>query len=220
MKLKFKDRNFRAQPDPFMCEVPGGWVMYVTGVQGVEAYSCETPFGEWEYRGVVCRKDGYEEYWAPCMICLDGWYYLYFSCAPVGSDHTGQYLRVARAADPFGPFEDIQTLFNEFSIDAHVVKTDSGLFLWYAKDKLEGERVGTRVYVQRLLDPYTPEGTAVEAVSPSFDQEIFMRNRFREGEDWHTIEGPFWLQHGQWQYVMYSGACYQNDTYHIGYAAA
>ena len=23
-----------------------------------------------------------------------------------------------------------------------------------------------------------------------------------------------------WQYVMYSGGCYQDDTYHIGYAAA
>ena len=47
-----------------------------------------------------------------------------------------------------------------------------------------------------------------------------MRNRYQHGQHWHTIEGPFWLQVDGWQYVMYSGACYQNDTYHIGYACA
>ena len=47
-----------------------------------------------------------------------------------------------------------------------------------------------------------------------------MRNRFGDGKDWHTIEGAFWFQEGDWQYVMYSGGCYENDSYHIGYAAA
>ena len=47
-----------------------------------------------------------------------------------------------------------------------------------------------------------------------------MRNRHGDGRDWHTIEGAFWFEEDGWQYVMYSGACYENDTYHIGYAAA
>ena len=29
-----------------------------------------------------------------------------------------------------------------------------------------------------------------------------------------------WFEEDGWQYVMYSGGCYENDTYHIGYAAA
>ena len=47
-----------------------------------------------------------------------------------------------------------------------------------------------------------------------------MRNRFGDGKDWHTIEGAFWFREGDWQYVMYSGGCFENDTYHIGYASA
>ena len=47
-----------------------------------------------------------------------------------------------------------------------------------------------------------------------------MRNRFGDGKDWHTIEGAFWFREGDWQYLMYSGGCYDNESYHIGYAAA
>ena len=101
-----------------------------------------------------------------------------------------------------------------------MVRTDAGLYLWYCMDRTETHRVGTRIFVQKMADPMTLTGTAVEAVKPSFDEEIFMCDRFQPGQHWHTIEGPFWLQVDGWQYVMYSGACYQNDTYHIGYAAA
>ena len=101
-----------------------------------------------------------------------------------------------------------------------MVKTEAGLYLWYAMDNTDCERVGTRIVVDKMLDPATPVGKPVEKVIPTFDEEIYKRDRYREGQHWHTIEGPFWLQVGDWQYVMYSGACFENDTYHIGYAAA
>ena len=75
MKLTFKNDIMHAQPDPFICEIPGGWAMYVTGEQGVEAYFCETPFGQWEYRGIVCQKEGWTSYWAPCMYYAEDGYY-------------------------------------------------------------------------------------------------------------------------------------------------
>lgn len=221
-KLNISSDCFKAQPDPFMCRVKGGWVMYVTAKDGVEAYFSNSPFGIWQYKGIVCKKENYEQYWAPCMICIDDWYYLYFSCQPTGynGEQCLQYMHVSRSRSPFGPFGEIKCLYNHFSIDPHMVKTDKGLFLWYAMDNIASERVGTRVYVEHFLDPYTPEGNPKEKIIPSFDEEIFMRNRFKSGEDWHTIEGPFWFSHNGYQFVMYSGACYQNDTYHIGYAAA
>ena len=111
-------------------------------------------------------------------------------------------------------------LFNRFSIDPHVVETSAGVFLFYAEDNRETDRVGTRIFVDRLLDPFTPAGIRREVLTPSFDEEIFKRNRFGDGKDWHTLEGPFWIERDGWQYLMYSGACYENDTYHIGYAAA
>ena len=220
MKVKFAKDHVKAQPDPFMCPVEGGWAMYVTGAEGVGAYFCDTPFGQWEYRGIVCQKEGCHEYWAPCMYYEDGVYYLYVSCREVGSDDAKEYLHVAKASTPFGPFNDFKCLCSCFSIDPHVVRTDAGLYLWYCMDRVDTDRVGTRIFVQKLLDPMTLTGEPVEVVKPSFDEEIYMRDRFEPGQHWHTIEGPFWLQVDGWQYVMYSGACYQNDTYHIGYAAA
>ncbi len=220
MKIIFSGKNVSAQPDPFMCPIENGWTMYVTGVDGVKAYSCDNPFGRWEDKGIVFRMEGYHEYWAPCMYYESGWYYLYVSCRKLTDPENLERLHVAKARNPFGPFENTKVLYPYFSIDPHVVRTESGLFLWYCMDRTDTDRVGTRIFVERLLDPETPAGDPVQAVEPSFDEEIYMRDRFMPGQHWHTIEGPFWLQVDGWQYVMYSGACYQNDTYHIGYCSA
>ncbi len=203
MKLTF-DALHRSQPDPFIFEDGGRYYLYVTAGPGVEAYSSDDVFGVWHYEGVVASIENGNAYWAPCIIKTAGKYWLYFSCDESG---TFEYLHVMSADSPLGPFGDPVRLFEYFSIDAHVVETEAGLFLWYALDNREAEngRIGTRVYVDRLLDPVTPERRPAEKIIPTMDEEIFMR---------------FWFREGEWQYVMYSGACFQNDTYHIGYAAA
>ncbi len=218
--MKLETDIVRPQPDPFVYPVDGGWAMYTTSIEGVQAYSASEPFGPWKYDGIVFRMEGFHEYWAPCMHYEQGSYYLYFSCREIGSEVDRECLWVAKATTPFGPFESPRRLFDCFSIDPHVVRTEKGLYLWYCMDSLTGERVGTRIFVQQLLDPGTPWGEPVEMVKPTLDEEIFQKDRYQKGQHWHTIEGPFWLQVDGWQYVMYSGACYQNDTYHIGYASA
>ncbi len=220
MKLKVANNIIRPQPDPFVCPVEGGWVMYVTGVHGIEAYSANTPMGLWEHKGTVLQMDEYHEYWAPCLYWEHGWYYLYFSCRKITDHESLERLHVAKSQSPYGPFTDVKQIYDCFSIDPHVVRTDAGLYLWFCMDRVDTDRVGTRIFVQQLADPETPVGDPVQAVAPSFDEEIYMKDRYVPGQHWHTIEGPFWLQVGQWQYLMYSGACYQNDTYHIGYASA
>lgn len=110
-------------------------------------------------------------------------------------------------------------LYDCFSIDSHMVKTDEGLFLWYAKDNLESDLVGTRVYIDKLIDPYTPENNPKEVLIPEFDEEKFTPQCTSE-RNWYTLEGPFWFCEGEWQYLMYSAGCYMDDTYHIGYAVA
>lgn len=218
MKLKFDaaSRN-RSQPDPFIFEDNGRFYLYVTAGAGVEAYSAPDPFGEWKYEGVVGTVEGGQNFWAPSIVKYEGKYYIYVSCDLEG---VFEHMQVMESDSPLGPFGNAKKLYDEFSIDSHVVETADGLFLWYAKDNRDTDRIGTRVYVDRLLDPYTPENKPAEKIVPTFDEEIFMRNRFGDGKDWHTIEGAFWFEHEGWQYVMYSGACYQNDTYHIGYASA
>ncbi len=215
MKLRF-DVQGRTQPDPFIFENEGKFYLYVTAKWGVEAYEADSPFGEWKFRGVVASFEGADEYWAPSVIKYQDKYYIYVSCH---KPRVYQFLHVAEADSPLGPFKNEKCLFDHFSIDSHVVETEAGLFLWYAKDNLESDKVGTRVYVDRLLDPYTPARDPREVIVPDFDEEKFTPQCTRE-RDWYTIEGPFWFREGEWQYVMYSGGCYQDDTYHIGYAAA
>lgn len=216
MKLNFGNLH-RSQPDPFIFEAEGRFFLYVTAGDGVEAYSADDPFGEWKFEGVVCSIDDKKDYWAPSVIKIGDWYYVYVSCS---NATTFQYLHVARSKSPLGPFVDAKCLFDKFSIDSHVVETPVGLFLWYAEDNVHTDRIGTRVFVDRLLDPYTPAYQPREVIVPTFDEEMFMANREGVNRDWYTIEGAFWFEEDGWQYVMYSGACYQNDTYHIGYAAA
>ncbi len=216
MKLNFLSKG-RTQPDPYVFENDGKFYMYVTALSGVEAYSAEDIFGEWKFEGVVCTVDGWEDYWAPCIFKHGGKFYLYFSCQ---TKECFQYLHVASADNPLGPFTNPKTLYERFSIDAHVVETKEGIFLFYAEDNVETDRIGTRLFVDKLIDPYTPANLKKEIVPPTFDEEIFQRNRYGDGRDWHTVEGPFWFYEDGYHYLMYSGGCYQNDTYHIGYASA
>ena len=217
MKLDVRCPEGKSQPDPYVFADGGRYYLYVTALDGPEAYSADDPFGRWEFEGTVCSVPGCRDFWAPCVLRRDGWYYLYFSCS---SAAFFEHLHVARSRSPLGPFTEPKRLFPEFSIDPHVVETEAGLYLWFAKDNLETDRIGTRIFLQKLADPYTPEGGAREMLIPSLEEEIFQRNRNGDGRDWYTLEGPFWFSRDGWQYLTYSGACFLNDTYHIGYAAA
>ena len=214
MKLKF-DVAGRTQPDPFIFEDDGHYYIYATGECGVECYEADDPFATWHYLGRVMEAEGGSGYWAPSVIKYEGKYYMYVSFCENGNF---EHMHVAEAESPRGPFVNATKLYNRFSIDSHAVKTDAGLFLWYAEDSHEGERIGTRVFVDRLLDPYTPANERKEMIVPTFDEERFTPKYTKECP-WHTVEGAFWFEKDGWQYVMYSAGCYEDDTYHIGYAA-
>lgn len=214
MKLNFDvDRN---QPDPFIFEDNGKYYIYATASDGVEAYSSEDIFGEWHFEGIVASVENGAEYWAPSIIKIEDKYYIYFSCK---IDNGTECMHVMSSDSPLGPFENPKLLYDYFSIDSHVVKTASGLFLFFARNGEEGERIGTRVCIDRLFDPYTPEYNVKDIVLATLDEEQYTPAYSKE-HPWHTIEGAFWFKEGDWQYVMYSGGCYQNDTYHVGYASA
>jgi GH43 family beta-xylosidase len=213
MKLKFDVQN-KFQPDPFIFEDNGKFYIYATSVEGVQAYSSDDIFGVWHYEGIVAKVDGAIEYWAPSVIKIDGVYYMYVSFQK-GDEF--EFMHVLSAKSPLGPFENPIKLYNQFSIDSHVVKTESGLFMWFAQNNVECERVGTRVFVDRLLNPTTPENKPREVIVPTFDEEISCE---RDGRPWHTVEGPFWFSDGEWQYLMFSAGAFGNDTYHVGYCAA
>ncbi len=214
----------RGQADPYILKSGGRYYIYVTGQDAVYAYHSDSLFSGWEYYGAVMTVEGHRAFWAPSVIELDGKYYMYNSFElndgqADESGHTGA-MHVTVSDSPLGPFTDAKQILAPFSIDSHIVKNESGLYLFYSSNKHEGERVGTCIYVVKMSDPYTVCGEPVLVVEPTLDEEIFQRDRFKKDQHWHTIEGAYYFNEGDWHYVMYSGNCYQKPTYYIGYARA
>ena len=216
MKLKFDIQN-KSQPDPYIFKDGDKFYLYVTAKAGVEAYESYDIFGEWKYVGIVTEiVPERQNYWAPSIIKIEDTYYIY---ASFQSEDGWQEMRAFSATSPLGPFKMEKKIYKGFSIDSHVVENDAGLFMFLAMNNLETDRVGTRVFVDRLIDPLTPENKPREIVMPTFAEEKFTPQCTEKG-DWYTIEGPFYFYENGWHYLMYSGGCYKDDTYHIGYAAA
>ena len=222
--LKIDKANYIGQADPYIIEHQGKFYIYTTGDDGLYGYSCDTLLGDWKFEGQIFTLEGRDHFWAPSVIHLDGKFYMYFSfeyyedVPDQGGHH--QAMHVAVSDNPMGPFTLAGQIAHPFSIDSHIVKTDAGLFLFYSPNTFEGERIGTHIVVQKMKDPYTLEGEPTVVLLASIDEEIFSRNRYKEGQHWHTLEGAFWFQEGEWQYLMYSGGRYEDETYFVGYAAA
>ncbi|MCQ2430990.1 MAG: family 43 glycosylhydrolase [Clostridia bacterium] len=214
MKLQF-EKTGTAQPDPFLFEDNGKYYLYVTSRNGVEAYSSDRIDGEWKNEGLVLTHEGAWDFWAPSIIRIDDTYYIYVSFS---TKDTFEQMHAASAKSPLGPFGNVTKLYNRFSIDPHAVKTPAGLFLFYAEDNNTRDKIGTRVFVDKMLDPMTPANICREIIVPTMKEERFTSRT--HPDNWYTIEGPFWFREGEWQYLMYSGGCFENETYHIGYAAA
>lgn len=222
--LKIDKDNYIGQADPYIIEHEGKYYIYTTGDDGLYGYSCDTLLGDWKFEGQIFTLEGRDHFWAPSVIYLDGKFYMYFSfeyyedTPDQGGHH--QAMHVAVSDNPMGPFTLGGQIAHPFSIDSHIVKTDAGLFLFYSPNTFEGERIGTHIVVQKMKDPYTLEGEPTVVLLASIDEEIFKRDRYKEGQHWHTLEGAFWFQEGEWQYLMYSGGRYEDETYFVGYAAA
>lgn len=222
MKLYNRKTNDIAplgQADPYVIKASDGrYYMYATGGQ---VYSSDTLLNGWEYGGVCLEMPGQKVCWAPSVIGLDGKYYMYYSSIDEGNDDEhGHTMRVAVSDTPTGVFKYTKTLLPPFSIDAHVVETPSGLYLFYCNNDYEAERAGTYILCDRMQNPLAVEGKPVPVVRPTIDEEIYMKDRFKVGQHWHTIEGAFYFYNDGIHFLMYSGACYQNPTYFIGYCIA
>ncbi len=222
--LDLDNIGYTGQADPYILKSGGRYYIYVTGPDAIYAYHSDALLSGWQYHGPVLTAPGYSAFWAPSVIELDGKFYMYNSLesdlhTPDAGGHTGA-MHVSVADSPLGPFRMVKRILPAFSIDSHIVHNEAGLFLFYSSNSFEGDRVGTRIYVDRMLDPFTPAGRPVAVVEPTLDEDIYMRDRYRKGQHWHTIEGAFYFRQGDWQYVMYSGNCYEQPTYYVGYARA
>lgn len=170
-------------------------------------------------------------YWAPEVAsCGDRWF-LYYS---VGHGDAGHQLRVAVSDHPAGPYVDSGALTSPdevpFAIDPHPFRdVDGQWYLFHARDFLEpideqgrGVRCGTSLVVSRLLDMTTLAPEAHTVARARCDWQRYAANRLMYGRmfDWHTLEGPYVVPHAGRYYCLYSGGCWQTDTYGVDYVVA
>ena len=220
MKLyQVKNSNVINQADPYIIRARDKrYYMYATGGQ---LYSSDMLLSGWKYEGICLDMPGQKMCWAPSVIEIDSKYYMYYSSVDKDYDKEhGHSMRVAVSDTPNGIFRYVKILLPPFSIDAHVVKTPLGLYMFYCNNNYTAERAGTYILCDKMKTPFELEGKPISAVIPTIDEEIYMRNRFKKGQHWHTIEGAFYFFYKGIHFLMYSGACYQNPTYFIGYCVA
>ena len=222
--LRPEPGHYQGQADPFILKSGGRYYIYVTGHDAIYAYQSDSLLEGWTFYGPVLSVPGLRAFWAPSVIELDEKFYMYNSMEGSGAEedrggHDGA-MHVSVADSPLGPFRMIKRILPAFSIDSHIVQNEEGLFLFYSSNRFEGDRIGTCIYVDKMLDPLTPAGAPVLVVEPTMDEDIYWKDRYQKGQHWHTIEGAFYFREGDWQYVMYSGNCFEQPTYYIGYARA
>jgi beta-xylosidase len=217
--------------DPFVLAHAGRYYAYGTGDPTTDSdrvfqILASDDLVRWDRVGHALRPvDGLAsgDHWAPEVAERDGRFYLYFSAGVEDRDHG---IRVAVADRPEGPFEPIAgtlTPDERFAIDPHPFRDDDGTwYLFYARDRLDGERVGTSIVVDRLIEMDRLAGDPVPAVDASADWQLFQAQRAIYGAvyDWHTVEGPFVVKRDGRYWCLYSGGAWTGGTYGVSYRVA
>lgn len=218
--VKLTINGGHSQGDPYVIRHGDRYYLYATGSDGVQLYTAHDKT-HWQYEGICFARAGEKEYWAPAVLFYEGRFWLYYSSMGEGETDTHrQHMCVAVSDRPDGGFVFAGELIPPFSIDAHVVLSGGELYMFYSTNDYEAERAGTLIVLDKMKSPTEMCGKPQVVVRATLDEEIFMRDRFRAGQHWHTLEGAFYFRVGDWHYLTYSGNCYQNETYYIGYATA
>ena len=215
--------------DPFVLRVGEEYYAYGTGSKpGGRIFEVlhSRDLVQWEHLGGALEPlsdPAATTYWAPEVLASDGRYFMYYS---VGQEDRNHVIRVAVADAPSGPFRDCGTELSaheRFAIDASPYRDDNGdLYLFYARDVLEGDRVGTSLAVDRLVSETKLEGNPRTVLRATGDWQLFRAQRSMYGEvyDWYTLEGPFVVRRDDTYYCFYSGGAWEEDNYGVSYGIA
>lgn len=215
--------------DPFVLRWNDIYVAYGTGavVEGrVFEVLTSTDLASWQRVGGAMQPlpPGLgTDYWAPEVVAAEGRYWLYYS---VGHGDARHHLRVASASSPLGPFVDAGvnlTPGERFAIDPHPFRdVDGTWYLYYARDVLDGERVGTQLAVALMPTMTSLDGVGRSVLAASADWQIFARGRsiYDAIYDWHTLEGPTVRRQNGTYYCIYSGGAWETENYAVSWASA
>ena len=216
--------------DPFVTAAEGRYYAFGTGA-GTAAQSLvglvSADLVTWRDLGTVLAPDAVPgdatHLWAPEVARIGGEYVMYYSA---GVADKGHRLRAATSPRPEGPYRDTGAQLapdEPFAIDPHPFRDDDGArYLFYAVDRLDAERVGTAIVVDRMVAGDRLAGDPQPVVVPSADWQLFLAGRtmYDVVYDWHTCEGPFVVHRRGRYWCLYSGGNWQRPSYGVSVAWA
>ena len=216
------ERNFA---DPFVLKFDGRYYAYGTPGRGGLPVLRSTNLVAWEDAGVVLGPpEPGLAHWAPEVAYDNGAFFLYYSTG--GQEGEAHQVRVARGTSPTGPFDDDLGVLDEedpFTIDAHPFRDDDGQwYLFYSRDFLDGDFVGTGIVVDRLRNMSQLAGERKIVMRPNAEWHLYERQRrwYDRVWDWYTVEGPFVRKREGRYWCFYSGGAWKDENYGISSAVA
>lgn len=212
--------------DPFVLLCKDTYYMYATsGTDGFYVWT-SSDLEKWEKRGFCYEKGersfGYTDFWAPEVVEKDGKFIMHYTAR---SKEKGRLLiGVAVADSPLGPFTDVKAGEPMFdlgyaTIDGHVFRDDDGKnYFFYSKDCSENVIDGihtSQIYMLEMTDDLLGvKGEPVFISTPDQKWETSV------SDTWRWNEGPFVVKKEGKYYLTYSGNCFDNKYYGVGFAIA
>ena len=203
----------------------GQYYAYGTPKSGGVPVLRSSDLANWEEAGeaIGAPRPGLA-HWAPEVAYDNGRFFLYYSTG--GHEGENQRLRIASGTSPTGPFDNDHGILDPddpFTIDAHPFLDDDGCwYLFYSRDFLDGEPVGTGIVVDRLVDMTTLAGEWTTVMRPHAEWHLYERDRrwYDRVWDWYTVEGPFVRKHDGRYWCFYSGGAWKAENYGVSSAVA
>lgn len=189
---------------------------------------------DWEPLGgalVPPSDNPHYQYWAPEITENQGKYYLYYAMGGIEPERF--VVRVGVSDKPQGPYADSGAILtdcesNRFTIDPFPFRDDDGQWYFFYSCNFpyesNGLHAGTGIVVDRLINLTRLGGERHLVLRAASDWTLYESNRwmsvYNRTFDWHTIEGPCVLKHGEKYYCLYSGANWQTTRYGLDYVVA
>ncbi|RWY50333.1 glycoside hydrolase family 43 protein [Mucilaginibacter gilvus] len=165
-----------------------------------------------------------KELWAPELHYLNNKWYIYFAADDGSNNSHRLYVLENTAADPLtGTWEfkgKVADATDKWAIDGSVFTHKGQLYMIWAG--WEGDENGQQdLYIAKMKNPYTIDGSRVKISSPHYDWE--------KNGDLHDAvnpphvnvnEGPEILKHGNKLFLIYSASGCWTDFYALGMLTA
>ena len=211
--------------DPMVLKFNGQYYAYGTPKSGGLPVLRSSDLTNWEESGEILGSPAPGlAHWAPEVAYNNGRFFLYYSTG--GHEGENQQIRIASGSSPTGPFDEDHGILDAdepFTIDAHPFLDDDGCwYLFYSRDFLEAEPVGTGIVVDRLVDMTTLAGERTTVMRPHAEWHLYERDRrwYDRVGDWYTVEGPFVRKHDGRYWCFYSGGAWKAENYGVSSAVA